>query len=214
MSTVKLQRIWQEYHNEYCRTISSMVCMEMPAWVPVVSEGGWNFLRTETDIADQPCCGRLRVRHTGQLLGKRGNDKLAMFRRKTMSCALWKSLKKKTVIHQHDSARPHTAVWPWKQKERLGTAISSTLQSGHGPLRLPLVLALEKSSYRSPLQDKTDEAVQEAMWSWLWGAGTDFYCRGIFKILQCWQKCIDWDKDFVCISSFHSRINVPHNTQL
>jgi hypothetical protein len=33
-----------------------------------------------------------------------------------------------------------------------------------------------------------DEAVQEAVRSWLRGAGTDFYCRGIFKILQRWQK--------------------------
>jgi hypothetical protein len=43
----------------------------------------------------------------------------------------------------------------------------------------------------------TDEAVQEAVGSWLRGAGTDFYSRGIFKILQSWQKCRDWDGDFV-----------------
>jgi len=30
---------------------------------------------------------------------------------------------------------------------------------------------------------ETDEAVQEAVRSWLRGAGTDFYHRGIFKIL-------------------------------
>jgi histone-lysine N-methyltransferase SETMAR len=30
---------------------------------------------------------------------------------------------------------------------------------------------------------KTDEAVQEAVRSWLRGAGTDFYRRDIFKIL-------------------------------
>jgi transposase len=44
---------------------------------------------------------------------------------------------------------------------------------------------------------ETDEAVQEAVRSWLRGAGTDFYSRGIFKILQRWQKCIDRDGDFV-----------------
>jgi hypothetical protein len=43
---------------------------------------------------------------------------------------------------------------------------------------------------------ETDEAVHEAMRSWLRGAGTDFYCRGVFKILH-WQKCIDRDRDFV-----------------
>jgi hypothetical protein len=44
---------------------------------------------------------------------------------------------------------------------------------------------------------ETDKTVQEAMQSWLQVAGTDFYCRGIFKILQCWQKCIDQDGDLV-----------------
>jgi hypothetical protein len=42
-------------------------------------------------------------------------------------------------------------------------------------------------------QYETDKANQEAMQSWLWGTGMDFYPRGIFKILQCWQKCIDVD---------------------
>jgi transposase len=46
-------------------------------------------------------------------------------------------------------------------------------------------------------QYETDEAVQEAVRSWLRGAGTDFYRRGIFKILQRWQKLIDRDGDFV-----------------
>jgi hypothetical protein len=44
---------------------------------------------------------------------------------------------------------------------------------------------------------ETDEAVQEAVRSWMRGAGTDLYRRGIFKILQRWQKCIDRDVDFV-----------------
>jgi nucleoside-specific outer membrane channel protein Tsx len=43
---------------------------------------------------------------------------------------------------------------------------------------------------------ETDEAVQEAVRSWLRGPGTDFYRRGIFKILQRWQKCTDRDGDF------------------
>jgi hypothetical protein len=42
---------------------------------------------------------------------------------------------------------------------------------------------------------ETDEAVQEAVRSWLRGAGTDFYRRCIFKILHRWQKCIDRDGD-------------------
>jgi histone-lysine N-methyltransferase SETMAR len=42
-----------------------------------------------------------------------------------------------------------------------------------------------------------DEAVQEAVRNWLRGAETDFYLRGIFKILQLWKKCIDQDGDLV-----------------
>jgi hypothetical protein len=65
---------------------------------------------------------------------------------------------------------------------------------------------LASSAYHlvGPLKDhlrghhyETDEAVQEAVRSWLRGAGTDFYSRGIFKILQHWQKCIDRDENFV-----------------
>jgi hypothetical protein len=51
--------------------------------------------------------------------------------------------------------------------------------------------------YLRGLHYETEEAVQEAVRSWLRGAGTDFYRRGVFKILQHWQKCIDWDGDFV-----------------
>jgi hypothetical protein len=44
---------------------------------------------------------------------------------------------------------------------------------------------------------KTDEAVQEAVQSWLRRAGMDFYYRCIFKILQRRQKYTDRDGDFV-----------------
>jgi hypothetical protein len=43
---------------------------------------------------------------------------------------------------------------------------------------------------------ETNEAVQEAVRSWLRDAGTDFYRRGIFKILHRRQNCIDRDGDF------------------
>jgi hypothetical protein len=44
---------------------------------------------------------------------------------------------------------------------------------------------------------ETDEAVQEVVQRWLRGAGTDFYLRGIFKIVQRGQKYIDRGADFV-----------------
>jgi histone-lysine N-methyltransferase SETMAR len=44
---------------------------------------------------------------------------------------------------------------------------------------------------------ETDEAVQEAVRSWLRGGGTYFYGRDMFTILQRWQKCIYLDGNFV-----------------
>jgi hypothetical protein len=40
-----------------------------------------------------------------------------------------------------------------RNTKRLGTVLPSILQSGFGPLRLPLVWALERSPERSPLRD-------------------------------------------------------------
>jgi hypothetical protein len=51
-----------------------------------------------------------------------------------------------------------------------------------------------------PLKDhhyETNEAVQEAVRSWLRGSETDFYCRGTFKIMKRSEKCRDRDGDFV-----------------
>jgi hypothetical protein len=66
-------------------------------------------------------------------------------------------------------------VWPYRQfiKERPVTVLPSTLQSGFGPFRLTIVRPL-KDHLRGQLYE-TDEAVQEAVKSWLRGAGTDFY---------------------------------------
>jgi len=44
---------------------------------------------------------------------------------------------------------------------------------------------------------ENDDTVQEAVQSWLQVAGMDFYCRRIFKLVQCWQKCVDCPGDFV-----------------
>jgi hypothetical protein len=62
-------------------------------------------------------------------------------------------------------------------------------------LRLPLVRALETSPERSPLRDWRGNPwnrVKLVARSW-----NVFYRRGIFKILQRWQKCMDRDGDFV-----------------
>jgi hypothetical protein len=67
----------------------------------------------------------------------------------------------------------------------------------HPPYSLDLALS-DHHLFR-PLKDhlrdhhyETEEGVQEAVQSWLRGAGTDFYHTCIFKILQC----IDQGGDF------------------
>jgi histone-lysine N-methyltransferase SETMAR len=91
--------------------------------------------------------------------------------------------KKKTVILQHDNARPHTARLTLQTIQKNGWKLLSY------PLCGPY---LAPSDYRlfGPLKDRlrclryeTDEAVQEAVRSWLRGDGTDFNGRGIFKNL-------------------------------
>jgi histone-lysine N-methyltransferase SETMAR len=117
---------------------------------------------------------------------------------KKLCCALHeKHLMKKTVIFQHDKMRPHTACLTLQTIQKNGWELLSH------PL-YSLDLALSDYHLFRPLKDhlrghlyETDKAVQEAVRSRLQGAGTDFYCRGIFKILQNWQKCIDQDGDFV-----------------
>jgi histone-lysine N-methyltransferase SETMAR len=110
-----------------------------------------------------------------------------------------KKKKKKTVILQHDNARPHTARLTLETIQKNGWELLS-LPSYSPDLPPPPpdyhLFGPVKDHLRG-LHYETNEAVQEAMRSWLREARTDFYRRGIFKILQRWQKCIDRDGDFV-----------------
>jgi hypothetical protein len=69
-----------------------------------------------------------------------------------------------------------------RNTKRLGTALPSTLQSGFGPPSDYHLFGPLKDHLRSHHYEN-DEAVQETVRSWLRGAGTDFYRRGILKIL-------------------------------
>jgi hypothetical protein len=96
-----------------------------------------------------------------------------------------KNLMKKTVILQHN-ARPLTARLTLQTIQKNGWEL---------PSHPPYSPDLTPSDYHlfGPLKDhlrghhyETDEAVQEAVRSWLRGAGTDFNRRGIFKVLHRW----------------------------
>jgi histone-lysine N-methyltransferase SETMAR len=93
--------------------------------------------------------------------------------------------KKKTVILQHNNGRPHTA------RLTLQTIQRNEWEMLSHPAYSP-DLATTDDHLFGPLKDhlrghhyETDEAVQEAVQR---GAGTAFYQRGMFKILQHWQK--------------------------
>jgi hypothetical protein len=62
VNVLSLKFLWNGETRQESSTSDFVVCMEMSAWVPAVSEGGWNILRTETaDIADQPRWCRQRT---------------------------------------------------------------------------------------------------------------------------------------------------------
>jgi histone-lysine N-methyltransferase SETMAR len=183
-------------------TSDFVVCMEMSAWVSAVSEGGWNILKDgNTDIADQPRCFRPRTAAT-----ERNKQKVDKLIRHDWTITVReiagppRGPKKKTVILQHDNARPHTARLTLQTIQKNGWELLS-----HPPYH-PTVQIWPPSDYHlfGPLKDHlrrhhyvTDEAVHEAVRSWLRGDGTDFYLKGNFKILQRWQKYVDLDGDFV-----------------
>jgi transposase len=151
-----------------------------------------HFKDGSTDIADQPRCGRpitaatesnkqkvdefirqdrrITGRETAAQLGMRHHavQKMMEILGYRKSCSRWV---------------PRLLMDTEKTK-RLETALPPTLQSGLTPSDYHLF---------GPLKDdlrghhyETDEAVQEAVRSWMRGSGTDFYRRGIFKILQRW----------------------------
>jgi histone-lysine N-methyltransferase SETMAR len=122
---------------------------------------------------------------------------LATFRHLTNFVYFMKNIQRRKLTLQHDSVRPNIACLTFYTIQKNGWELlfcppySPDLAPSDNHLFWPLKDRLTGHYY------KTDMAVQEAKRSWLWGAGMDFYCRGIFKILQHWQKCIDWNGDFV-----------------
>jgi hypothetical protein len=171
------------------RGVYGEVCIDVGSvrrWVKHFNDGN-------TDIADQPRCGGytlVEFLEKGETINAaRYIQTLNKLRRELRE----KRPKKKTVILQHDIARPHTA--------RL-TLQTIQKDSRDLPSHPPYTADLAPSDYHlfGTLKDdnyETDEAVQEAVRSWLRGAGTDLHRRGIFKIPQRWQKCVNRDEDFV-----------------
>jgi hypothetical protein len=97
------------------------------------------------------------------------------------------------IIILHDNAHPHAA--------RLTEAI---VKMGCEVLPHPPDLAPSDYQRCGFVKDQlrgqrfeAREAIQKAMRQSLWMAGTEFYRRGIFKLPERWEKCVQRSGDYV-----------------
>jgi transposase len=157
-----------------------------------------HFKDGNTDIADQPRCGRQRTAAT-QHNKQKVDELIRQDRRiteKLQRSLEWGTMRsrRRWIFGISENLFPLGSPFAYGYR---GTQNGWKLLS-HPPYNPDLA----SSDYHlfGPMKDhvnghhyETDEAVQEATRSWLRGAGTDFYSRGIFNLLQRWQKCIDQD---------------------
>lgn len=108
-----------------------------------------------------------------------------------------KGLQSKGVVFHQDNARPHTAARTMAKIEELGWELlvhppySPDLAPSDFHLFGPL-----KSHMRGKNFD-SDAAVIEAVSEWLKRQPKEFYARGIEKLVDRWNKCIEKDGDYV-----------------
>jgi hypothetical protein len=169
-------------------TSDFVVCMEMPAWVSALSEGGWNIFKDgNTDTGDQSRCGRPRTAAT-----ERNKQKVDEVIRQDRRITVREIAPQLGVGHH--AVQEMMAILGYRKLCSVWFPVSLWVQSEHNtagncsPIH-PTIWIWPSSVYLGPLKDhlrghhyQTDEAVQEAVRSWLRGAGTDFYRRGSFNI--------------------------------
>jgi hypothetical protein len=119
-----------------------------------------HFKDGNTDIADQLRCGRQR---TATECNKQKVDELIREDRRitVREIAAQLAVGHRAVQEMMEISGYWKICSLWflplltgtEENKRLGTALPSILQSGFGPLRLPLVRILERSPERSPLRD-------------------------------------------------------------
>jgi hypothetical protein len=82
------------------------------------------------------------------------------------------------VLLLHFNARPHTAIHTLQTLVKLGFTV------------------LEHPAY-SPNLATSDEGVKEAVHEWLAAQPKTFFSEGIQKLLECWNKCIAKQGDYI-----------------
>ena len=101
------------------------------------------------------------------------------------------------VILQHDNAWPHTAHLTLEKNENMGWEVLP-----HPPYSPDLapsdyhLFGFVKNQMRGQHYE-TKEALQTAVRQCLRAAGTEFYRKGIFKLPEWWEKCVQRNGDYV-----------------
>jgi len=114
-----------------------------------------------------------------------------------LHCALCNKCPGRKVILQHDNAQPHTARLTLGKIENMGWEVLP-----HPPYSPDLapsdydLFGFVKNQMRGQ-HYKTNEALQTAVRQCLWATGTEFYCKGIFKLPERWEKCVQRNGDYV-----------------
>ena len=103
----------------------------------------------------------------------------------------------RNVIILHDNARPHAARFTWEAIAKMGWKVLPH------PLCSPdlapsdyHLFTFVKDQLRGQRYETT-EAIQVVVRQCLWMAETEFYRRGIFKLPERWEKCVQRSGDNV-----------------
>ena len=114
-----------------------------------------------------------------------------------LRCASRDKHPRRKVIPQHNNVRPHPAHLTLEKIEKMGWEILPH------PLYSP---DLAPSNYhlfgfvKNQMQSyhyETNEALQKAVHQCLQAAGMAFYHKGIFKLPEQWEKCVQRNGDYV-----------------
>ena len=103
----------------------------------------------------------------------------------------------RNIITLHDNARPHAACLTSEAIAKMGWEVLP--HPSYSPDVAPSdyhLFGFVKDQLRGQRYETT-EAIQKAVHQCLRMAGTEFYCRGIFKLPECWEKCVQRSGDYV-----------------
>jgi len=101
------------------------------------------------------------------------------------------------VILQHHNARPHTALLTLENIENMGWEVLPHFP--HSPDLAPSdyhLFGFVKNEMQGQHYE-TNNALQTAVRQCLRAAGTEFYRKGIFKLPERWEECVQRNGGYV-----------------